>query len=93
MQPFIAAFENVPFRAPKNVRHDLVELLVIAFIAVLCGGQNCSEMARVRPFSGVSSSAGTAPRRMVHSRQCCGWTYSVGIGTLVFMIGVIAPFT
>jgi DDE_Tnp_1-associated len=45
MQPFTAAFENVPFRAPKNVRHDLVELLVIAFIAVLCGGQNCSGMA------------------------------------------------
>jgi len=45
MHLFIAGFESVPDPRAENVRHDLVELLVIAFIAVLCGAQNCSEMA------------------------------------------------
>ena len=45
MQLFLAAFESVPDPRAENTRHDLVEILLIAFLAVLCGAQNCSEMA------------------------------------------------
>jgi predicted transposase YbfD/YdcC len=45
LQLFIGAFESVPDPRADNVRHDLVEVLVVAFLAVLCGAANCSEMA------------------------------------------------
>jgi predicted transposase YbfD/YdcC len=45
MQLFIGAFKSVPDPRADNVRHDLVELLVVAFLAVLCGATNCSEMS------------------------------------------------
>jgi predicted transposase YbfD/YdcC len=45
MQLFIAAFARVPDPRAENVRHDLVEILIVAFVAVLCGAQGCSEMA------------------------------------------------
>lgn len=45
MQLFIAAFASVPDPRAENVRHDLGELLIIAFVAVLCGAQGCAEMA------------------------------------------------
>lgn len=45
MQLFIAAFEDVPDPRAENVRHDLVEILIVAFVAVLCGAQSCAEMA------------------------------------------------
>ena len=46
MQLFITAFESVPDPRAENVRHDLGEILIIAFIAVLCGAQGCAEMAQ-----------------------------------------------
>ena len=42
----IAAFDSVPDPRAENVRHDLGEILIIAFIAVLCGAQGCAEMAQ-----------------------------------------------
>jgi predicted transposase YbfD/YdcC len=45
MQLFLTAFESVPDPRAENVRHDLIEILLIAFLAVLCGAQHCSEMA------------------------------------------------
>jgi len=45
MQLFLTAFESVPDPRAENVRHDLVEIILIAFLAVLCGAQHCSEMA------------------------------------------------
>lgn len=45
MQLFLAAFESVADPRAENTRHDLVEILIIAFLAVLCGAQSCSEMA------------------------------------------------
>ena len=45
MQLFLTAFESVPDPRAENSRHDLVEILLIAFLAVLCGAQHCSEMA------------------------------------------------
>jgi hypothetical protein len=45
MQLFLTAFESVPDPRADNVRHDLVEILLIAFLAILCGAQHCSEMA------------------------------------------------
>src|SRR5262249_53198647 len=45
MQLFLTPFESVPDPRAENVRHDLVEIMLIAFLAVLCGAQHCSEMA------------------------------------------------
>jgi hypothetical protein len=45
MQLFLTAFESVPDPRAENVRHDLVEILLIAFLAVLCGALHCPEMA------------------------------------------------
>ena len=45
MQLFLAAFQSVPDPRAENTRHNLAELLIIAFVAVLCGAQGCAEMA------------------------------------------------
>jgi len=45
MQLLLSAFESVPDPRAENTRHDLVEILVIAFVAVLCGATSCCEMA------------------------------------------------
>jgi hypothetical protein len=45
MQLFLTAFKSVPDPRAENVRHDLIEIVLIAFLAVLCGAQHCSEMA------------------------------------------------
>ena len=41
MQLFLTAFQSVPDPRAANVRHDLAELLIIAFLAVLCGATCC----------------------------------------------------
>ena len=45
MHLFLSAFEDVPDPRAENTRHDLGELLVIAFVSVLCGAASCAEMA------------------------------------------------
>lgn len=45
MQFFITAFDSVPDPRAENVRYELGEILLIAFIAVLCGARGCAEMA------------------------------------------------
>ena len=45
MHLFLTAFEDVPDPRAGNIRHDLGELLVIAFVSVLCGASSCAEMA------------------------------------------------
>ena len=45
MQIFLSAFEDVPDPRASNARRDLGELLVIAFVSVLCGSSSCAEMA------------------------------------------------
>ena len=45
MHLFLSAFEDVPDPRAENTRHDLGELLVIAFVSVLCGATSCAEMA------------------------------------------------
>ncbi|MGY9046144.1 hypothetical protein P775_00775 [Puniceibacterium antarcticum] len=45
MQIFLSAFDVVPDLRASNSRHDLGELLVIAFVSVLCGSNSCAEMA------------------------------------------------
>jgi len=45
MQIFLSAFDGVPDPRASNARHDLGELLVIAFVSVLCGSTSCAEMA------------------------------------------------
>jgi len=45
MKHFLTVFESVPDPRAENVQHDLAEILIIAFLAVLCGARHCSEMA------------------------------------------------
>lgn len=45
MKFFLTSLKNVPDPRASNARHDLCELLVVAFVAVLCGATNCAEMA------------------------------------------------
>lgn len=45
MQMFHAVFATVPDPRAENVRHDLTDILLIAFLAVLCGAQTCCEMS------------------------------------------------
>lgn len=45
MHLFLSAFEDAPDPRAGNARHDLGELLVIAFVSVLCGATSCAEMA------------------------------------------------
>ena len=45
MQIFLSAFADVPDPRASNARHDLGEVLVIAFVSVLCGSSSCAEMA------------------------------------------------
>ena len=45
MHIFLSAFDDVPDPRAENARHDLGELLVIAFVSVLCGAASCAEMA------------------------------------------------
>ena len=40
MQLFIAAFQGVPDLRAENVRHDLGEILIIAFVAAHCGAHS-----------------------------------------------------
>jgi predicted transposase YbfD/YdcC len=45
MQIFLSAFDDIPDPRADNARHDLGELLVIAFVDVLCGATTCAGMA------------------------------------------------
>jgi predicted transposase YbfD/YdcC len=45
MNTLLTAFDDIPDPRAGNTRHDLGELLVIAFVAVLCGAASCAEMA------------------------------------------------
>jgi predicted transposase YbfD/YdcC len=44
METFKEAFRGVPDPRAANARHDLLEVLVIALAAVLCGAENCADM-------------------------------------------------
>jgi predicted transposase YbfD/YdcC len=45
MEEFVACFSEVADPRQDNARHDLHEILVIALCAMLCGGEDCSDMA------------------------------------------------
>jgi predicted transposase YbfD/YdcC len=45
MDGFLACFSELEDPREDNARHDLLELLVIALCAVLCGAEDCSDMA------------------------------------------------
>tara|TARA_R110002096_G_scaffold123112_1_gene266456 strand:- start:853 stop:1179 length:327 start_codon:yes stop_codon:yes gene_type:complete len=45
MEIFLTAFDDTPDPRADNAGHDLCELLVVAFVAVLCGATSCAEMA------------------------------------------------
>jgi len=45
MQKFSKVFRELPDPRASNARHDLVEILVIALAAVLCGAEGCADMA------------------------------------------------
>lgn len=45
MENFVAVFSELSDPRAANARHDLLELLVVALAAVLCGAESCAEMA------------------------------------------------
>jgi predicted transposase YbfD/YdcC len=45
MDGFFACFSELEDPRDDNARHDLLELLVIALCATLCGAEDCSDMA------------------------------------------------
>jgi predicted transposase YbfD/YdcC len=45
MGKFKKVFRSLPDPRAQNARHDLLEILVIALAAVLCGAEDCSDMA------------------------------------------------
>src|ERR1044071_9132110 len=44
MRRFRKAFRSVEDPLAENARHDLLEILVVALAAVLCGATSCSDM-------------------------------------------------
>ena len=45
MHIFLSALDDIPDPRAGNARHDLGELLVIAFVSVLCDATSCAEMS------------------------------------------------
>lgn len=45
MERFIASFADLEDPRGSNARHNLNEILMIAFCTTLCGGEDCSDMA------------------------------------------------
>lgn len=45
MERFIGCFSDLQDPRDDNARHDLLEVLVIALCTVLCGGEDCTDMA------------------------------------------------
>jgi hypothetical protein len=45
MEDFIACFADVPDPREENARHNLHEILMIALCSMLCGGEDCPDMA------------------------------------------------
>src|SRR3954452_12960200 len=45
MDRFIACFAELEDPRDSNARHDLTEVLLIAFCAMLCGAEDCCDMA------------------------------------------------
>ena len=45
MEEFSAVFGTVPDPRAANARHDLLEVLFVALAAVLCGAEDCTDMA------------------------------------------------
>ncbi len=45
MEEFVACFAGVVDPRQDNIRHNLHEVLMIALCTMLCGGEDCSDMA------------------------------------------------
>ena len=45
MEEFAVCFAELDDPREDNARHDLHEILMIAFCTMLCGGEDCSDMA------------------------------------------------
>lgn len=74
MEEFIACFSEVSDPRGENVRHNLYEVLIIALCTMLCGGEDCSDMAvfghAKRPFLRQFLCLKQASPAMIHSAEC-----------------------
>lgn len=61
MHLFLSAFNDVPDPRADKARHDLSELLVIAFVAVLCGATTCASVPSPQRSFPISSALSTLP--------------------------------
>ena len=61
MERFVGCFAEREDPREDNARHDLHEILMIALCTMLCGGEDCSDMALFghakEPFLRLSSRA------------------------------------
>jgi hypothetical protein len=54
LQLFLSAFDAAPDPRAQNLRHDLGELLVIAFVSGLCGSVSCADIAQALVKAGAA---------------------------------------
>jgi len=45
MEEFVPCFAEVPDPRARNARHDFLEVIFVALAAVLCGAEDCTDMA------------------------------------------------
>ena len=57
MEDFIACFGEITDPRQDNARHNLHEILMIALCAMLCGGEDCSDMALFGEAKALKSTA------------------------------------
>ena len=70
MDDFVECFAGVDDPRRANARHNLHELLIIALCTVLCGGEDCSDMALFGQSKEPSKRSGRETRRHVAHRGC-----------------------
>jgi hypothetical protein len=62
MEASVACFSDVADPRQDNIHHDLFEVMIIALCTMLCGGDDCSDMAEFGRARASQSGADEASR-------------------------------